>query len=486
MKHFLTTILFFALTSTLLSQNWKPINTSLKYNYEIDTADYITNTIWIDSVKVIDEDSVFYLNRIMIIDPVDDYYVYKNQGQFLMKQTRKVSDSLYTFSDSVEFHIRPLAHLSETWLFNEDDLVYAEVIEESKELIFEQEDSVKLIQLTNGKQVKLSKNFGIIEFFDWDSDAVYNLVGIEGDIEYGEQVPDFWDFYDFQVGDTIEMHDYYISYCYPYHENCTWEKFCINSVQQTEDEVICQISGLYYHSHGDSYSGHISYAGYLNRVDTYTYSQATFLNAYNHEMIYVNDYFDTCYSPTYGNLKCEKENELYIKRLNYYISTNSPEYFYVVSNGDLMTAAGYYELNFTDATIVYTETLGLTRYEKSNFVTGEDAYIDIIEQTGYIRDGITYGSVHPNSWYISDNIEVREKNFKIWPNPANETLNISVDGDHSKRYEIEIFDITGKKVISKTEEKDNFLIDINNLLQGIYLLSIQSENINYTSKFIKN
>lgn len=64
MKIFLVfPILFLSLNS--YSQNWAPISLNDKYNYQVDSASYISNTIWIDSVNVINSDSVFSLNKIV-------------------------------------------------------------------------------------------------------------------------------------------------------------------------------------------------------------------------------------------------------------------------------------------------------------------------------------------------------------------------------------------------------------------------------------
>ena len=72
----ITTILIMVFALNIASaQNWKPINANLKYNYSDVNCYY---TVWVDSVKCINNDSVFYLNKVIkkvkIGDGSDPYY----------------------------------------------------------------------------------------------------------------------------------------------------------------------------------------------------------------------------------------------------------------------------------------------------------------------------------------------------------------------------------------------------------------------------
>ncbi|MEZ5195309.1 MAG: hypothetical protein R2764_02565 [Bacteroidales bacterium] len=46
-----------------------------KMNYQYSTAEYISNTIWVDSASLAATDSVFYFNRIMIDHPTNSEMV---------------------------------------------------------------------------------------------------------------------------------------------------------------------------------------------------------------------------------------------------------------------------------------------------------------------------------------------------------------------------------------------------------------------------
>jgi len=76
------------------------------------------------------------------------------------------------------------------------------------------------------------------------------------------------------------------------------------------------------------------------------------------------------------------------------------------------------------------------------------------------------------------------KAFKIYPNPANNEINVSV----SKFYgnvSIVVSDINGRQVISKKDVLDNVMTINTSMLQsGLYILSIKGDNISINEKVI--
>jgi hypothetical protein len=72
--------------------------------------------------------------------------------------------------------------------------------------------------------------------------------------------------------------------------------------------------------------------------------------------------------------------------------------------------------------------------------------------------------------------------FTIFPNPVSSILNISIPKD-KKIYRTRIVDATGRTIKNDTLIKNNS-IDISNLSNGIYMLSIEIDGGNYNKKFI--
>jgi subtilisin family serine protease len=77
-----------------------------------------------------------------------------------------------------------------------------------------------------------------------------------------------------------------------------------------------------------------------------------------------------------------------------------------------------------------------------------------------------------------------EKSLHIYPNPVKHFFTILNTQDHSKEYNVHIYDILGNKLIEKSALYSN-RIDVSNLKKGVYLLKLQNENQEKTIKFIK-
>lgn len=78
--------------------------------------------------------------------------------------------------------------------------------------------------------------------------------------------------------------------------------------------------------------------------------------------------------------------------------------------------------------------------------------------------------------------DVSDLNFNIYPNPANDKINIS--GDLDQIQQVEITGISGN-VIS-TSSLDNNTVDVSGLTAGVYFVAIRTESGVYTQRFIKN
>lgn len=73
--------------------------------------------------------------------------------------------------------------------------------------------------------------------------------------------------------------------------------------------------------------------------------------------------------------------------------------------------------------------------------------------------------------------------FNLYPNPANNVLNISLG--QGAKYKININDITGKNVLSVNEIQNNFSANITDLPMGMYIVTVQNENGVSVKKFVK-
>ncbi len=155
------------------------------------------------------------------------------------------------------------------------------------------------------------------------------------------------------------------------------------------------------------------------------------------------------------------------------------------SNNDYFTIQKSSDgLNFED--IAYISGAGnsnrLQYYNFSdNTILSETVYYRL-KQTDY--DGrFSYSGI-----ILADCNNVDTKEFKVFPNPANEKIHILFDSEPALSYQYTISDCLGKTVMSGKLEKNKntFLININNLSQGIYTISIYNNTGKTYKTIVKN
>ncbi len=79
---------------------------------------------------------------------------------------------------------------------------------------------------------------------------------------------------------------------------------------------------------------------------------------------------------------------------------------------------------------------------------------------------------------LSVNTMENESSFSIYPNPANNILNISTDVEAS----LEVINIAGQVMLSTSVDAQNTTIDISNLNRGMYFVKITDKNGNAASQ----
>ncbi len=94
--------------------------------------------------------------------------------------------------------------------------------------------------------------------------------------------------------------------------------------------------------------------------------------------------------------------------------------------------------------------------------------------------GFDIGAYEYNSTSTNIQDTTNYDNFiKIYPNPFFDKLNIIIDGDKYQNYTLQLFDINGKlvrKVIINKVKKDFITFDRKNLVSGLYILNILTNN----------
>ena len=125
----------------------------------------------------------------------------------------------------------------------------------------------------------------------------------------------------------------------------------------------------------------------------------------------------------------------------------------------------YYTLDVPDSATIF-------------FVTG--AYVQHTESILYIDnlsfDTLIIGSVSEQS--------LKKSFFNLYPNPASDIIILDINNSNNEIFEINIYDVIGKLMHSEILKQNQKQINIENLANGIYMVSVKSKNFIENQKLI--
>ena len=475
------TILLVCTSSLLFAQNWSPILVNEKMNFQHSDSSYISHTIWVDSSFYNGYDSIFYLNRVVKDVPGNPEIVLRNQPQFLMEFMVQQTYGIYSFHYPFNYSISTGLPLGATWLFDLTNIIDAEITACYEEEIFGVLDSVKMISLSDGNEILLSKNFGILKFPDFENGGIFELVGIQN-TDYGESVPGFWDIFDFEVGDVFQYTgsvggggSMYIDYY--------TKKYTISSKSIEPGEITYSYQGIRKGMIWDIGNPWNSY-GYSDIISgnlVYTETGDLYSNLFPSELTKVLE----------GWCGLSYDYNSYA-RTNYYLDTIQTKTKQIgfafdlngYAIGELLAIPDEFSdtlIRLTDffppegvIGITLKENLGIISYIAYYFEDEDDYYLE-----GYIKDGDTVGIITPDSLLhvgINKN-DAAINNISIFPNPANDWLNIKFTNTNSSQsYNIELRNLHGQLVRKeKNIQSSLYVMNIEGLKPGVYFYIIKEK-----------
>ena len=479
----ITTILIMVFALNIVSaQNWKPINANLKYNYSDVNCYY---TVWVDSVKCINNDSVFYLNKVIkkvkIGDGSDPYYAIdyykKNQSQFFLSDIiySANNDIIMKENDSVKFLIKPYSGLSDKWVFDSLLNDTAKVVDISTMMIFGNIDSVKIIRQTSNDSIILSKNYGIIKFPANNLGNQYvNLVGIE-DQNLGVLIPKFQNFFDYNIGDVF--YDKYQSYG-RWYDYFIYKKATILSKEINGDTIKYNMD----FKSKNIVIGHYGYSNdtsYLNNADSllvFVDNNDHFLNKYNYQPI-LNGVSGMNYKPV---------NVLYDS--TYHVLTKSYHYypFCEINSDTIVETSNLTWCSFECHSATYGNGIGTIT--KSNFIYNGSPWPSLREREdliGYMKSGINYGTILNDSMFLSTpTLNNTQLDLKVYPNPTKDNITIETQFNENE-IDLIIYNLNGLELLKQQIKDNKTQINISNLESGVYYLKLITDKKVTVRKIIK-
>ncbi len=483
-------LLFLLLTLSSIpgvqAQEWQPFQRGEKYNYSLANKQFYA-TIWVDSTAFVNNDSVFYFNKVLkkVKTGAWQYpnFYLNDQSQFffthfIFGESRELK---FTENDTTKFLIKPLASVNEQWIFDVHNNITATVITEDEVSIFGETDSIKLITLSNSDTIIISKNHSFLKFplFDTLNQHVI-LAGIEGR-NLGIQVPEFSDFFDFDPSDV---------FYYSYQSSMGNNGHFLTSVKEKVTVLSKTISNnsIIYHCSYNAVGSRYDYLSippnrtfYYSQPDTsfvYVNSENNFLNKYPNEILRNSSQGET-YKPVIVDFDTN---------WNTIIKTYPNNNYCKYSGSDTITeVAGPYSCKKDNEYQVCGVKLGIMKtYYWYADVMGSSSISRSRTLVGYIHNGVELGVIYNDSIFkdTSDINDPVEESYRIYPNPVKELLQVE-DLDYFQNALLLIYDSNGKLINSKAIISTTTEIDVRSWRSGMYILKITSDAGVFIHKFIK-
>lgn len=489
------------LLSTLLlifsyidAQNWQPVSQGLKYNYGFsNNTSYIS--IWIDSTKIMGNDTIHYFNKTSKVVKVDEYQstLYVNQNTFLLSQFYMNQDTIRFYDSKFETTFKLIRNDTSTFVFDPVNNISAHRIFMSDSVLFDPvKDSINVFILSNSDTVIISKNHGIIKFPLFDNHLHVNLLGIQNSV--GLQIPLFKDLFDFNVGDSFEY-------------NLQWEgrylsdyrsgtrKIEINQKNINGDTLkyICNVKERIITDNGlgikdTSYTDKISTIKFINYANSFS-------NKYPGDFVLVSDvyaipvevYYDDKYKSlcksfgrSYNSSGVDKDNYSYSLPYSQALARKFPIYL------EDIDPVSFSDYDFNSFSYLYAEGLGVVEKHRSTFNSAGPAhYYYHMTLTGAKTKTRTYGSLKEDSFYINIESKSMVQNVSVFPNPVSDFLFLE-NANKSADLIVSVLNMNGQVLINRKIGGGKSMIDMSKLSKGIYFVKINGDQSTLVKRIIKN
>lgn len=495
------TIGFLLMAVSASSQDWQPVDKDKLYFYQADTADHITHQLQVDSVKDRKGRDIKYLN--MGLEKCDtcqgltritgDEIFYRIDEPFFWQRSVEYFRNAYYFYGHYDFKLNPYSPVDSPWRFRTDTSgITAHIDSVYEASVLGRADSIKRIQVSNGKTITLTKRHGILAFPAFEGDVHYRLKGVRGDTSRGKTFA-FRNTYDFQPGDV---------FCYRIGDGSKGDNIYLGSDKQVRilDKTPGKRTLTYTVATATLEKSRISATDTLFalRRDTTTWQFKP-----KQQLPYepkgaprIHDQAHLHPQEAIGGATLKDEDPIPDENFTFYYGCR-----FTLDTNDRLTKILGGEKPFNDSVPTYLKQLAsdpskpwygfypvrkyVNGYYKKQFKRGlglTDFYVNTdlresyrIEMIGYVKQGDTVGTVYSD-------LQAREGRtgreaisrpaIQCYPNPVQQTLYLK-NLSPAQTAELRLYNQMGQLVSQRRRKGGNAHLSLEGLKPGLYILRIK-------------
>ncbi|WP_028978844.1 T9SS type A sorting domain-containing protein [Sporocytophaga myxococcoides] len=453
MKFFTIFCFFLCLSLGLVAQDYSPLRKGVTYQYATTNRDTLF-TLRIDSAYAVGSDSIFELDK-KYIGCVNDECISNILGRKIIKSPDKVFSFITLSKDTLVLKLNE--SLNTSWIFSKRRNLEATIFSKSYEKVFDLMDSLITIRLSNGKEIKISKSYGLystespfeyiapisgvntVNFFSYKLDAIREL-------KLGNYFATLENIYNFEVGDKWGQLE----------EAAEWPR----PIMEPREKIYYKVLNKWL------IEGTTSYDYKIQRIKkSYNWDvtiDTLSLERYRMETYdYNSGIFDRLtYEYNYGL------NEVHYENYITYIDHDSLKVQSIVN----------FESSFYH---VYSPGIGLVSYYDANWGGGPNEYK--MTTVCYKKGDKVFGNCDEWLAIILDTKHAMiDSKIEILPNPASEFINI----ENAISADYELINCYGSVVFKGIIETDQEVISVNSLEEGLYYLKLESLGSSIVRKIV--
>lgn len=124
--------------------------------------------------------------------------------------------------------------------------------------------------------------------------------------------------------------------------------------------------------------------------------------------------------------------------------------------------------------------------------TNQNFYVPVPDfTTKYYFVMTTHNGCTQKSYFIVptgvQNVTANMGDMKVYPNPANNYVNVEINNTSGGKYTVEVVDLLGHKLNTSELVNNKTTVDVNDLAAGMYMINCYREGVKFASaKFVKN